>query len=431
MKNAIVIGSGAGGAMMAKELQGHYQVTILEAGNAFQPFSFSVNNLGKLRKTGLFLDERMISLLFPAMRVQKASSNMIMVHGECTGGTTTLATGSALRCDDDLINIGIHLDEEFEELSQEIPLSIDHQQYWSTLIKDLFEACEQLGFAPMPTTKLVDYKRCVRCGHCVLGCQTGAKWDSRQLLSESINKGAILKTNCKVTKLGIDYNTNTVNTVYVKEHGRRLEYQADLVVLAAGGFGTPVILENSGIECESTLFVDPVLCVAAHYPGIAANHQIPMPFLMQREGYMLSPYMDYLSYFFNKSWRLPSKDILSMMIKLSDSSFGGSHNNGIEKELTSEDQKKLKSAVSDCKKIFSKMGIKQEDIFLGTLNAGHPGGMLPLTSEESESFHNQRLPKNLYVADATILPHSMGNPPIWTIMALSKRIAKVCIETFK
>ncbi|MCD7755250.1 MAG: choline dehydrogenase, partial [Firmicutes bacterium] len=67
------------------------------------------------------------------------------------------------------------------------------------------------------------------------------------------------------------------------------------------------------------------------------------------------------------------------------------------------------------------------DIFLGTLNAGHPGGMLPLTSEESKSFHNRRLPDNLYIADATLLPESMGNPPIWTILALAKRIAKVCM----
>lgn len=430
MKNAIVIGSGAGGAMMAKELQGHFQVTILEAGNAFKPFSFSVNNLGKLRKTGMFLDERMISFLFPSMRVQKASSDIIMVHGECTGGTTTLAAGSALRCDESLINIGIHLDDEFEELAQEIPLSTDHQQYWSTQIKELFDVCKQLGFNPAPTTKLIDFKRCVRCGHCVLGCQTGAKWDSRQLLTESISKGAILKTNCKVTKLGIDHNTNTVNTIYVKEHGKQITYHADLIVLAAGGFGTPIVLENSGIECESSLFVDPVLCVAAPYSGVETNHQIVMPFLMQRDGYMLSPYMDYLSYFFNKSWRFPSKNILSMMIKLSDSSSGASYNKGVEKELTSKDQERLKFAVSDCKTIFSKMDIKEEDIFLGTLNAGHPGGMLPLTTEEAETFHNQRLPKNLYIADATILPHSMGNPPIWTIMALSKRIAKVCTETF-
>lgn len=61
--------------------------------------------------------------------------------------------------------------------------------------------------------------------------------------------------------------------------------------------------------------------------------------------------------------------------------------------------------------------------FLGTLNAGHPGGMLPLTAAEKDSLHHACLPDNLYVADATILPKAMGNPPILTIMALSKKIA--------
>jgi len=426
MKKAIVVGSGAGGAMVAKELQGRFQVTILEAGDEFQPFGFSVDRLAGFRKTGLFLDERMISVLFPAMRVQKATSDMVLVHGRCTGGTTTLATGSALRYDKGLLKLGIRLDEEFEELSQEIPLSTDHEQYWSSQTKALFDACAQLGFKPTPTAKLVDFERCVHCGRCVLGCRTGAKWDSRSLLKESIEKGAVLKTNCKVTKLGIDHSDNTVHAVYAKEGGKQTTYSADLVVLAAGGLGTPVILDKSGIACEATLFVDPVLCVAAPYPEAGQDQHIPMPFIMQRDGYMLSPYMDYLSFFFNKSWRLPSKDILSIMIKLSDSGFGASRARKVEKELTLTDRERLKAGVSDCKMILGKMGVAEGDMFLGTLNAGHPGGMLPLTSEEQTSFRNRRLPENLYIADATLLPESMGNPPIWTILALAKRIAKVC-----
>jgi choline dehydrogenase-like flavoprotein len=46
-----------------------------------------------------------------------------------------------------------------------------------------------------------------------------------------------------------------------------------------------------------------------------------------------------------------------------------------------------------------------------------------LTEGERDSLHDPRLPENLYVADATILPRAMGNPPILTIMALAKKIA--------
>ncbi len=427
MKKAIVIGSGAGGAMMAKELAGHFQVTVLEAGDEFKPFSRNVDTLLKFRKTGLFLDESMISWLFPDMKIMRSSSDIVLVYGICTGGTTTLATGNALRYDKSLKKIGINLDEEFDELASEIPVSTDHQKFWSQSTKELFEVCKRLGYDPVPTGKLVDYSRCTGCGRCVLGCSTGAKWDSRALLREAIAKGAEIRTDCKVTKLETDPDDNTVKTVCVKEKKKEAKYSADLVVLAAGGLNTPVILENSGISCESTLFVDPVLCVAARYRGAGEDHQIPMPFLVQRNGYILSPYMDYLSLFFNKSWRLPPDEILSMMIKLADSEEGASTSDKLEKTFTGRDIERLRSGVADCTAILKRMGIAEDDIFLGTVNAGHPGGMLPLTAEESESFHDPRLPANLYVADATLLPESMGNPPIWTILALSKRIARVCI----
>ena len=42
MKKAIVVGSGAGGATVAKELQGHDEVTVLEAGQAFKPFGMKL-----------------------------------------------------------------------------------------------------------------------------------------------------------------------------------------------------------------------------------------------------------------------------------------------------------------------------------------------------------------------------------------------------
>jgi hypothetical protein len=81
-----------------------------------------------------------------------------------------------------------------------------------------------------------------------------------------------------------------------------------------------------------------------------------------------------------------------------------------------------------CRQILHKLGKKDADIFPGTLNAGHPGGMLPLTEKESQTLHPGCLPPNLYVADASLFPNSLGNPPILTIVALAKRIGKICFE---
>lgn len=193
---------------------------------------------------------------------------------------------------------------------------------------------------------------------------------------------------------------------------------------------SPVILQNSGIVCAHQLFVDPVLCVAAQRKGSLQNKELSMPFFVERERYILSPYFDYLSFFFNKSWRYPAADTLTLMIKLADSSCGSIDNNKINKTLAGADKERLQEGVELCKEIFSRYGLKKDDIFLGTINAGHPGGMLPLTREEAKTLHNPRLPENLYVADATLLPASSGNPLILTIMALAQRVGKVVTVRF-
>ena len=426
MKKAIVIGSGAGGATAARELQGRFDVTVLEAGKAFHPFSFNLALLEKLRKTKLFFDEREIQLLFPAMKIRKTKENMVLVNGIGLGGTTTLSTGNAVRMDQDLKTLGINLDAEFEELYQAIPITTAHQKRWRETTKRLFEICQELHLDPQPTPKMGNYERCTNCGRCALGCPHGVKWDARQFLQAALEKGAQIITNCKVETIVIAQGK--VTGVQAKRGWHRQFYPADLVILAAGGLATPVILQNSGIPCEQRLFVDPVLDVAAEWENCLQNREVSMPFIVQRAHYILSPYFDYLSFFFHKDWKFPAVNMLGMMIKLADSPGGSVTENSIHKVLTDEDKQRLTEGVELCTEILTRLGVKKDRIVLGTVNAGHPGGMLPLTPQEAETFHHSRLPDNLYVADATLFPKSLGNPPILTIMAMAKRVSKVCLQ---
>lgn len=426
MKKALIIGSGAGGAMAAKMLAHDFDVTVLEAGGAFHPLALPLNTLSALRPTGLYFDERLISLIMPNMRIAK-TPDQVVVYGRGLGGTTTLATGNAVRADRGLKAIGINLDEEFEALAAELPITTDHQRHWSKLTRQTFDTMCELGYDPQPMPKFLRPSDCRLCGHCSIGCPHGAKWDTRELLD-----GIRVVTNCRVERL--DIGDGRVRRVVARHGLRTVSYEADVVILAAGGIGTPQILNASGITCEQRLFVDPVLCVAAPMAGARQNRQLLMPFVSERDGYILSPYIDWLSYFFNRQWRRPMDGIVSLMIKMADEEKGTvegtfGRSTKVHKALTPHDQAILKHGVDDCTEILLHMGIRRDDIFLGTLNSGHPGGMLPLTAAEADTLHSPLLPDNLYVADASLLPESLGLPPILTIMALARRIAKIIAQS--
>jgi choline dehydrogenase-like flavoprotein len=423
MKKAIVVGTGAGGATAAKELQGRFDVTILEAGREFRPFSLSLDVVDKMKKTGVLFDAKLIQLIFPTMRIRNTDDRMFLINAVGHGGTTCICTGNAVRRDHDLKKLGINLDEEFEELYREIPISSNHAGLWRRPTKQVFEICREMDLDPQPTPKMGDYEQCRSCGHCILGCPYDVKWDSRRFLRMALEAGAQLVSGCKVETVVFE---NGCATGVLARYKQRLRFfPADLIILAAGGLGTPALLQNSGIACEPHLFVDPVLCVACELPNSFQNKEIPMPFVVQRQDYILSPYFDLLSFYFNRKWKSSAKNIFSMMIKLADTNAGTLSGKRVDKTLTPRDKETLEEAVSTCLEILNRLGVKQSETFLGTINAGHPGGMLPLTSGEARSMHSPRLPDNLYVADATLLPRSLGCPPILTIMALAKRIAKV------
>ena len=120
----------------------------------------------------------------------------------------------------------------------------------------------------------------------------------------------------------------------------------------------------------------------------------------------------------------------TLVVKLADSELGTVTRQAVNKGLSDRDKQRLTGATESCIEILERFGVRRDSVFLGMLNAGHPGGMLPLTGRERLPLHADHLAANLYVADASLLPQSLGKPPMLTIMALAKRVAGLCLERF-
>ena len=88
-------------------------------------------------------------------------------------------------------------------------------------------------------------------------------------------------------------------------------------------------------------------------------------------------------------------DLASIMIKLADDERGSTDGRTIDKTMTPRDHKRMDRAVAQSREILARLGVPENRQFLGTLNAGHPGGMLPLTAAEANTLHNPLLPDNL------------------------------------
>lgn len=328
-----------------------------------------------------------------------------------------MSMGNAARGDQCLKALGLNLDQEFEEIGREIPVSTEHARHWLPSTRRLFEVCGEMGLEPEPAPKMHDAARCKLCGRCVLGCARSAKWDSRKFIQDAQQNGARVITGCRVSRIEIAGGTAT--GVHAMCGLIKRFFPADVVVIAAGGLGTPRILERSGIPSEPKLFVQPAICVAAEWPDAMQCFELPTPFSVRRRGFFVAPYFDLLSFVFNRKWKAAARHTLAMMVALADEAAGSVSMGGVSKALTEADRRTLDAGVETAKEILMRFGAKPACV--GTVHASHPGGTAPLTSAD---VHPARLPWNVWVADASLLPEAPKAPPMLTVIALAKRVAR-------
>lgn len=420
---AVVVGSGAGGAMAARELASKgMEVVVLEAGGSFKPMSRRITMTEPLRRLGVLGTTRTAHRFIPSMWIARSSEELVLVRGVGAGGCTTIACGNLVRATRGLDRIGLDLTPEFERIEAELKPQTFPRERWRPTTAAMFDAAADRGLDPKPTPKAMEALRCEACGLCELGCATGAKWDSRRWLADARRAGATMLLESPASRVLIEKGRAVGVEVISKSGTERVP--ADVVVLAAGGIGTAQILRASELPVEDRLWADIVLTVGGRKEGADMLREPPMVWFAKREDHIISPYLDILSHWFHKPWRkVGLRDRVGVMVKLAEEANGRVEADGsVRKELTPSDKAKLEDAGALVQAIMEEAGVEGPFVH-GMLNGGHLGGTVPLRRGDVETMHPSALPEGLFVADLSLLPESQGLPTMLTAAALAMRVA--------
>jgi choline dehydrogenase-like flavoprotein len=216
------------------------------------------------------------------------------------------------------------------------------------------------------------------------------------------------------------------------------ELESDLVVLAAGGIGTPVILQNSGVAAGTHLFADTLINTYGVVEGAQFGPELGMATIVDEfhdsEGYILSPFMegplDMLTNRIPLGKRLQSRNLgrlVGVMTKIKDEPNGVVRaDGGIEKPVPQVDVEKIERGYQRSRVLLEAAGADTKSIFRSHIRAGHPGGtagMGRVVNREQETEVS-----GLVVSDCSVFPETPGKPPVLTIAALSKHLAKRLAE---
>ncbi|MDW7970284.1 MAG: GMC family oxidoreductase N-terminal domain-containing protein [Nitrososphaerota archaeon] len=384
----IVVGSGASGATIAKELASlGKEVLILECG--------SIVDVKKAATTYRTITSHDIEIL----------------QNICIGGSTVTTLGNSLRLDNEL-------KDYYLEAEKELGVNEPPDSHIGNGTRLLLETSSE--WKKMP--KSIDFSKCRSCGKCAFGCPYDAKWTAIHYINYAISKGAKLLPESPVDKVIIK-GEKAIGVRLI--NGR--EIMGDAVILCAGAIDTPRILIKSGIEdVGSGFFVDIFITVG----GIVENkklcfdRELNMAIFINREGYLLSPHYSIflLPKILSKGIRANKEEILGIMVKIADEPNGIVKLDSVEKPITRRDFDLLERGKKEAEELLIHSGVNPNTIVYTHLRGAHPGG-----SCSSITDGYTPILESLYVADASILKGPLGMPPMLTIIAKSKKIASTLV----
>ena len=420
----LIVGSGAGGATLARELSKKAKkVLVVEKGKYEQ-------KLGTLRGSLRFYDTNKLTKL-----PKKSKEGVILYRTIMAGGSTVVSCGNATRClEEELADFGINLDEEFTEAESEMNVLPIDRRLLSEGSEKIMWASKELGYQMELMPKFINPNKCKTCGQCSFGCVKDAKWTALSYLEEARHNGADIIYDTSVEQV-LTENGRVKGVRGIGLQGE-MEIFSDVVILAAGGLGTPVILQQSGVKkAGSNLFVDLLVNTYGITESFNQISEPPMALVdhefYKSKGFILSPYVNHyrMARFLEmgvKGLSLPTNRLIGIMNKISDEPIGHVYPDGtVSKPVSEKDWMRLKEGSSIASEILIKAGAGPKSISVSKVQGGHPGGTAAIGTVVGKDLQTEV--NNLFVCDASVLPKAPGMPPILTIIALAKWLAKILV----
>ena len=414
----LIVGAGLCGLSLASKLSANNKsVLLLEKGG-------QANHLGSLLFAACLYDKGALA---------RSIEGTIIYRAFGIGGTSLISCSNAVMPSQSYLDgIGLDITSEIIDMQKKFKVSDKSYPLGPKSLK-IMKAANDLGYTTVMMPKFTPHKSCRLCGHCELGCKYGVKWTALDLLNDSKQEYITLMPGITVARV-LNKNGKAVGVSAKSWNKIPLKFYADKIIISAGGIGTPVILQNSGIPAGERLFVDLFNVTYGYDKTISAKLDPPMNIICSQfhetGGYILSNFVDNPAGFAstvnikNIPKILHIKKVIGIMTKIQDDAQGKVYADGkVSKSPTEEDKLKLENGSKRAKEILLKIGIKPENIFVTKPRGAHPGGTAAINMVVNDRLETQI--KNLFVCDPSIFPESPGVPPMLTLLAVTAKFAKL------
>jgi choline dehydrogenase-like flavoprotein len=415
--DAIVVGSGPGGATVTRELaRAGKNVLLLEWG-------------GRPEIRGSFSQLAGMALQ-PGKGVLFTPDGLALFRNITTGGSSLSYYATAWEPPlEDLKRYGIDVSEEAQEVRDELPITVLPDELTGPFAGRIMASARDLGYGWNKLKKFVYVEKCrPDCDKCIYGCPHGAKWTARMYAEEAVGLGATLINGARVGRVLVE--NGQARGVEYRRKGEDHRVYARQIVLSAGGIGSPVILRASGIKAAGQdFFFDPLIGVFGTVKGLNGGREFPMATgcHFEDEGYILSDYnlpaplyAAFACEILRFDRAFSHSRTLQIMVKAKDP-LGGrlTDRGGVRKRLSAADKDRLHHGCERAKDILKHAGAR--NIFRTWYIAAHPGGTAKVGDLVDSDLQTEI--ENLYVCDCSVIPAAWGLPPVFTILCLAKRLA--------